>query len=104
MIDLTLRPSDLRMGPQKGRCQPEQARHFVRRRSERVSDPLALTFPDRDHSEEEQREITIGHTGRQQVVFVAHCRRGDRVRIISARRATPRERRQYEEGITEYRG
>jgi uncharacterized protein len=67
-------------------------------------DPLALTFPDSGHSNAEQREITIGHTRRQQVVFVAHCRRGDRVRIVSARRATPGERRQYEEGITEHGG
>jgi hypothetical protein len=64
-------------------------------------DPLALTFADSDHSVEEQRGVTIGHTKRQQVVFVAHCQRGSRVRIISARWATPRERRQYEEGITE---
>ena len=64
-------------------------------------DPLALTFSDASHSVEEQRGVTIGHTKRHQVVFVAHCQRGDRVRIISARRATPRERRQYEEGITE---
>lgn len=64
-------------------------------------DPLALTFSDLDHSTEEQRWMTIGHTKKQQVVFVAHCQRGNRIRIISARRATPRERRQYEEGITE---
>jgi uncharacterized DUF497 family protein len=67
-------------------------------------DPLALTFSDSDHSIEEQRGVTIGHTKKQQVVFVAHCQRGNRVRIISARVATPRERRQYEEGITEDRG
>ena len=64
-------------------------------------DPLALTFADSDHSIAEQRGVTIGHTRRQQVVFVAHCQRGNRVRLISARRATPRERRQYEEGNTE---
>jgi uncharacterized DUF497 family protein len=64
-------------------------------------DPLALTFPDPYHSGEEEREITIGYTAGHQVVFVSHCRRGDRVRIISARKATRRERRQYEEGIGE---
>ena len=64
-------------------------------------DPLALTFPDPHHSGGEEREITIGHTAGDQVVFVSHCRRGDRIRIISARRATRRERRQYEEGIGE---
>jgi uncharacterized DUF497 family protein len=64
-------------------------------------DPLALTFPDPYHSGEEEREITIGSTAGQQVVFVSHCWRGDRVRIISARKATRRERRQYEKGIGE---
>jgi uncharacterized DUF497 family protein len=62
-------------------------------------DGLALTFPDPYHSGEEEREITIGCTKGHQVVFVSHCRRGDRVRIISARKATRRERGQYEEGI-----
>jgi hypothetical protein len=62
-------------------------------------DPLALTYPDPYHVGGEEREITIGYTAGQQVVFVAHCQRGDRVRIISARKATRRERRQYEEGI-----
>jgi uncharacterized DUF497 family protein len=61
-------------------------------------DPLALTFPDPDHSGGEEREITIGYTAGHEVVFVAHCPRGERVRIISARRATRREREQYEEG------
>ncbi|HNR31824.1 MAG TPA: BrnT family toxin [Candidatus Hydrogenedentes bacterium] len=62
-------------------------------------DPLALTFPDPYHSDKEEREITIGHTDRRAIVFVSHCPRGDRIRIISARRATKGERRQYEEGI-----
>ena len=64
-----------------------------------LRDPLALTFPDPDHSVEEDREITIGSTMKRQVVFVSHCERGDRIRIISARFATRRERKQYEEGI-----
>ena len=64
-------------------------------------DPLAVTFPDPDHSMEENREITIGHTMREELVFVSHCERGKRIRIISARLATRLERRQYEEGIGE---
>jgi uncharacterized DUF497 family protein len=62
-------------------------------------DPLAITFPDADYSEEENREITIGLTTKHRVVFVSHCPRGDRTRIIGARRATRKERKQYEEGI-----
>jgi len=62
-------------------------------------DPWALTFAGPGHSEREEREITIGQGARKRVLFVAHCQRGERVRIISARKATKRECRQYEEGI-----
>jgi len=64
-------------------------------------DPSAFTFWDPDHSEEEDREITIGRSARQRILFVAHAAREDGIRIISARRATRQERRQYEEGIDE---
>jgi uncharacterized DUF497 family protein len=62
-------------------------------------DPMALTYVDPDHSGEEDREITIGVSTNQRVLFVSHCARGDRVRIISARKATQRERKQYAERI-----
>ncbi len=63
-------------------------------------DPLATTFPDPDHSLDESREITIGYTMKGQLVFVSHCERGKRIRIISARPATRTERDQYEKGTT----
>jgi uncharacterized DUF497 family protein len=61
--------------------------------------PLAMTYEDPDYSADEQREVTIGHTIRQQLVFVSHCERGDRIRIISARLVTRPERKQYEKAI-----
>jgi uncharacterized protein len=61
-------------------------------------DPSAITFPDPDHSSDELREITISRTKKGHVVFVSHCERAERSRIISARLATPTERKQYEEG------
>ena len=64
-------------------------------------DSSALTFWDPDHSVAEDREITIGHSTHQRSLFGAHAPRQDRVRIISARRATSQERKQYEEGIAE---
>jgi hypothetical protein len=64
-------------------------------------DPLALTFSDPDHSDVEDREITIGKSSKQRVLFVSHCERGDRIRIISARRATRKERLRYEQRIGE---
>ena len=66
-------------------------------------DPAAITFWDPDHSEEEDREITIGRSTRRRVLFVAHTARERRVRLISARRATRQEQRQYEEGLGEAR-
>jgi uncharacterized protein len=63
-------------------------------------DARAITFDDPDHSEEEPREITIGMSTRSRVLFLSHCDRDDRIRIISARLATPKERKQYAEGLT----
>jgi len=60
-------------------------------------DPAALTFEDPDHSDDEDREITIGISDRGRVLFISQCLRGDRIRIISARRATSREKKQYAE-------
>src|ERR1017187_387735 len=62
---------------------------------------MAWTYPDPDHSGDEDREITIGYSTAHVALFVSHCQRGNRVRIISAREATRREREQYEEGIGE---
>jgi len=64
-------------------------------------DPLAVTYPDPDHSSEEAREITVGHSARQRVIFLSHIQRRDRIRIIGARKARPSERKQYEEYISE---
>jgi uncharacterized DUF497 family protein len=64
-------------------------------------DPFAVTYPDPDHSDEEIREITIGRSAKQRVVFLSHTRRGERTRVISGRRATKGERKQYEESIGE---
>jgi len=61
-------------------------------------DPLALTYADPDHSGEEDRFFTFGQSSEGRLLLVSHTDRGDRTRIISARRATPRERRTYEPG------
>lgn len=59
-------------------------------------DPLSLTVPDPDHSIGEQRFMLLGqsHTGR--LLSVSHADRGDRIRIISARRASRSEAKAYE--------
>lgn len=58
---------------------------------------LSTTYPDLAHSKEEQRYITIGMTESGKIIVVAHTEAADTVRIISARPATRRERRFYEE-------
>ena len=63
-----------------------------------LDDPLSTTFPDKAHSEDEARFVTIGVSRRGTVLVVAHTERNDAVRIISARRATRREREFYEQG------
>ena len=64
------------------------------------ADPLAVLFDDEEHSDDEIREIAIGRTILQQWVLVFFTERGeDLIRIISARKATKRERRDHEEGI-----
>lgn len=59
-------------------------------------DPLALTFPDPDHSVREARFLTIGQSHRDLLLVVAHIERGRGIRIISARKATRHERTIYE--------
>jgi uncharacterized protein len=61
-------------------------------------DPLAITFSDPDHSEGEYRFLTYGVSRLNELLIVSHTEREGRVRIISARKATRRERRIYENG------
>ena len=60
--------------------------------------PLAVTFFDPDHSESEDRFLTFGVSQENRLLVVVHSDREDSTRIISARAATRRERRQYDEG------
>ncbi len=59
-------------------------------------DPLAATFEDADHSHDESRLVTVGYSARGRLLVVCHVERGDAVRLISARRATARERKRHE--------
>lgn len=59
-------------------------------------DPLAATFGDPDHSQEESRLITVGYSSRGRLLVVCHVERGPATRLISARRATARERARHE--------
>jgi uncharacterized protein len=61
------------------------------------ADPLARIFDDPDHSENEQRELIVGHSTQHRLLVVSFTERQPRARIIGAREATLHERRDYEE-------
>ena len=56
---------------------------------------------DPDNSDDEDRFVRIGVSSLNNTLLVVFCERdgGHKIRIISARKATPRERKQYEEGL-----
>ena len=61
-------------------------------------DPMALTIED-ETTESEERFVSVGADALNRVVVVVYTYRGKDIRLISARRATRRERKAYEEGI-----
>ena len=60
------------------------------------SDPFSLTTDDPQHSGDEQRFVLIGKSYKNRILIVIHTERGDNIRIISARKATKKERAYYE--------
>jgi uncharacterized DUF497 family protein len=64
-------------------------------------DVAALRFYDTHHSNDEDRFILLGMSGSSRILVVVFCEkeRKDTIRIISARKATKREAKKYEEGI-----
>jgi uncharacterized DUF497 family protein len=63
-----------------------------------LSDPLAATGADPDHSIAENRFVTFGVSELGRLLVVSHCEGRETIRIISARKATKGERELYEEG------
>lgn len=61
-------------------------------------DPLEITIADLRHSQEEFRFLSLGRSEAGRLLVVAYAEREGRIRIISARMATSRERRNYESG------
>jgi len=62
-------------------------------------DPLVLLRVDPEHSREEHRFIIIGRSNKGRVLPTIFTDRGVEIRIVSSRRATRREVREYEEGV-----
>jgi uncharacterized DUF497 family protein len=59
-------------------------------------DPLAITIEDPD-AENEQRFVTLGMDALGRILVVVHTPRGEITRLISARKASPGERKAYED-------
>jgi uncharacterized DUF497 family protein len=64
---------------------------------------VSVTYPGPDHSTSEQRFITVGMSSVGRVLIVTHADRNEIIRIISTRKTTQRERKQYEEKNCETR-
>ncbi|MBU4273012.1 MAG: BrnT family toxin [Planctomycetes bacterium] len=81
-----------------GKAKSNMAKHGVLfdEASTVFQDPLSLTISDPLHSADEERFVQIGHSCHNRLLVVVHTDRGGRVRIISARAATKRERRNHE--------
>lgn len=88
--------SDFEWDP--GKAESNEKKHGVSfvEASSIFFDPLSLTIPDPHHSLEESRFILMGTSILGKLLVVVHTDRDDKIRIISAREATPSERRQYE--------
>lgn len=61
------------------------------------ADPSAVIFQDEEHSDDETRELIIGHSSRNRLLIISFTERPPAVRIISARKASKQERTDYEE-------
>lgn len=88
---------DFEWDPRKNAANHRKHGVGFREASTVFGDSFAMTFPDLEHSNFEQRFLTIGTTVSGRVLVVVHAERGEAIRIISARPATPCERRFYEE-------
>jgi uncharacterized protein len=63
------------------------------------ADPLARIFDDDAHSGDDRREIIVGNSSEPRLLLVAFVETEGGIRLLSARKATRRERKDYEEGI-----
>lgn len=87
---------DFEWDPEKDRA--NQGKHGVSfaEAATVFGDPLARMVLDPRKFEEEYRSATTGYTSGRRLLVVWHTERNERIRIIGAREATPRERRDYE--------
>ncbi len=98
-LQYTYEEDSLHLGFSEGQAQREKAWRVVRGSPDDLYDDNARFESDPDHSEDEDRFILMGMSTKLRILVVCHCYRSDdeEIRLISARKATKRERKQYEE-------
>jgi uncharacterized DUF497 family protein len=86
------------MGPEEGGGKPQEPRRGVSfdEATSVFGDILAMNMPDPDQSKGERRFLVLGMSAASRLVVVSYAERPPRTRIISARLATKREQRKYE--------
>jgi uncharacterized protein len=84
--------------PRKAAANRRKHRVSFEEASTAFADRLSVTIADPDHSRNEDRFVLIGLSEVDRLLVVSHVERGDEIRLISARLASRRERRVYEEG------
>ena len=84
--------------PRKARSNLRKHRVSFEEAATALSDPMAATGADPDHSITEERYVTFGVSERGRLLVVAHTDEEETIRIISARIASEGERELYEEG------
>ena len=82
--------------PQKAKNNIEKHTISFEEASTVFLDPLSLTIDDPLHSMDEERRVLIGMSNKNRLLVVVHAKRGDNIRIISARKANKKERNNYE--------
>jgi uncharacterized DUF497 family protein len=84
--------------PKKAKTNLRKHRVSFEEAATALSDPMAATGADPDHSIAEERYVTFGVSERGRLLVVAHTDEGETIRIISARIASKGERELYEDG------
>jgi uncharacterized DUF497 family protein len=84
--------------PKKAKLNLRKHRVSFEEAATALSDPMAATGADPDHSMTEERYVTFGVSERGRLLVVAHSDEKETIRILSARIASKGERELYEEG------
>jgi uncharacterized DUF497 family protein len=92
-------PGPLRVEWYGPKASANRAKHKVtfEEASTVFGDPLGRITDDPRHSEDEERFVLLGQSEKRRLLVVLFTERGETIHLISARKATRRERREYEE-------